>query len=174
MLAVLVQGYNSIKSQKLVLPLEPSKILALAFRLILMPAHTDTSREAEDLKRATDSNLFDVEDEETKKSWIETYDSAVDSREVFYGLRALLNRVVLFRKNAFFLTQHGYLGMGPLQMNAADRVCLLQGSTLPLLIRKVASHWAYVGTCYVEGLSRDEPLQMINTKEAQMEYLTLV
>lgn len=173
-LAVLLEGHDSFKNQKLTLPLEPSNLLALAFRAILMPAYTDTSQEAEHLKRTIDSNLFDVEDEETKRSWIEAYDSAVDSQEIFYGVRALLKRIVVFQKNAFFLTPHGYLGMGPPQTNAGDRICLLQGSTLPSLVRKVASHWAYVGTCYVEGLSRGEPLQMINAEEVQVEELILV
>lgn len=171
--AVLLQGYDSIKNQILELPLQPTNILALAFRLILMPAHTDTSQEAEDLKHTIDSNLFDVEDVEINRSWIEAYDSAVDSREVLYGIRALLNRIVLLQKNAFFLTQHGYLGIGPPHMNVGDTICLLQGSTLPSLVRKVASHWVYVGTCYVQGLSRGEPLQMINAEEMQMEELTL-
>lgn len=171
--AVLIQGYDTIKNQKLDLPLEPTNLLALAFRLILMPANSDTSQEAEDLRRTIDGNFFDVEDKETKRSWIEAFDSAVDSYEVLYGMRPLFNRIVLFGKNAFFLTQHGYLGIGPPRMNAGDRICLLQGSTLPSLLRKVESHWAYVGTCYVQGLSQGEPLQMIDAKEVQMEELTM-
>lgn len=171
--AVLFQGYDSIKNQKLDLPLEPTNLLALAFRVILMPANSDISQEAEDLRCTIDGNLIDVEDEETKRSWIEAFDSAVDSNEVLYGLRALFNRIVLFGKNAFFLTQNVYMGIGPPRMNAGDRICLLQGSTLPSLLRKVDSHWAYVGTCYVQGLSQGEPLQVINAKEVQMEELTL-
>ncbi|KAI7780051.1 hypothetical protein LA080_000064 [Diaporthe eres] len=171
--AILFQGHDSIQSQRLDFPLEPTNLVALAFRLILMPANFDTSQEAEDLRRTIDGNLFDVEDTETKKSWIEAFDSAVGSHEVFYGLRALFNRIVLFRKNAFFLTQHGHLGMGPPRMDVGDRICLLQGSTLPSLLRKVGPHWAYVGTCYVLGQSQGEPLQMINAKEVHMEGLTL-
>lgn len=66
--AVLLQGYDNIKYQRLELPLQPTNLLALAFRLILMPAHTDSSREAENLKHTIDSNLFDVKDEEIKRS----------------------------------------------------------------------------------------------------------
>lgn len=138
-----------------------------------MPENSDTSQEAEDLRRTTDGNLFDVEDEETKRCWIEAFDSAVDSHDVLYGLKALYNRIVLFVKNSFFLTQHGYLGVGLRRLYAGDRICLLQGSTLPSLLRKVESHWAHVGTCYVQSLSQGEPLQMINAKEVQMEELTL-
>lgn len=171
--AVLFQGYDSIKNQKLDLPLEPTNLLALAFRGIVMPAKSDTSQEAEDLRRTIDGNLFDVENKETKRSWIEAFDSAVDSHEVLYGLSAVVKHIVIFGKNAFFLTQRGYLGMGPPRTSVGDRICLLQSSTLPSLLRKAESHWAYVGTCYVHGLSQGEPLQMINAKEVQMEDLTL-
>lgn len=171
--AVLFQGYDSIKKKKLVLPLEPANVLALAFRLILMPAYTDTSQEAEDLKRTVDGNLFDVEDKEAKRSWMEAYDSAADSREVLDGMRTLFNYLVLFGKHAFFLTHNGYLGIGPPRMNVGDRICLVQESNFPSLLRKVGPHWAYVGTCYVQGLSDGEPLQMINAKEVEVEDLIL-
>ncbi|KAL1875267.1 hypothetical protein Daus18300_003338, partial [Diaporthe australafricana] len=108
-LAVLFQGHDNNKNKKLVLPLEPSNLLAVAFRLILMPAHSDTSQEAEDLKRTVDNNLFDVEDKEVKTSWIEASNSAIDSIEVLDGMRTLLRYLFLFGKNAFFLTHNGYL-----------------------------------------------------------------
>ena len=101
--AVLVQGYDSTRNQRLTLSLEPENILALTFRLILVPRHSDASQEAEDLKCTIDNNPFDVEDKETRKSWLDAFDFAVNSYELLlYGTRTFYTSTFLFvRKPSF-------------------------------------------------------------------------
>jgi hypothetical protein len=67
----------------------------------------------------------------------------------------------------FFLTQGGYMGLGPAGMLANDRICVLYGCSVPLVLRKVESHWVLVGECYVHGLMDGLVMDMLASGELE-------
>ncbi|KAI1372806.1 heterokaryon incompatibility protein-domain-containing protein [Hypoxylon crocopeplum] len=64
------------------------------------------------------------------------------------------------RHNAFFRTKDGYLGIGPPGTVPGDVLCVLGRLTYLAVLRPLDdSTWAFVGTCYVAGLSDDKAVQ---------------
>ena len=55
-----------------------------------------------------------------------------------------------------FMTEQGYLGLGPYWKQPGDQVAIFDGAPNPVLLRKVATkdgidHWHLVGECYLLG-----------------------
>lgn len=63
----------------------------------------------------------------------------------------------LFRHNAVFVTNSGYLGWAPLGLQAGDLICILEND-LPVVLRNVGSHYLHIGACFVLGLEEKEEL----------------
>ena len=58
-----------------------------------------------------------------------------------------------------FVTQTGYIGLGPLTMQPTDMVCVLLGCSVPVVIRREApNRYALVGECYMHGIMDGEAL----------------
>lgn len=58
-----------------------------------------------------------------------------------------------------FATGQGYIGLGPLGMEAGDRLCIFLGLDVPFIIRpRQGGGYALVGECYVYGLMDAEAL----------------
>lgn len=53
---------------------------------------------------------------------------------------------------SFFITADGRLGIGPSNMRNGDRVCILPGSAVPLILRKEGVFWRFVGDAYVHEI----------------------
>jgi hypothetical protein len=59
-----------------------------------------------------------------------------------------------------FVTQTGYLGLGPLTMQPNDIVCVLLGCSVPVVIRMQApSRHILIGECYMHGIMDGESLK---------------
>lgn len=60
-----------------------------------------------------------------------------------------------------FTTVNGYIGIGPRTLFAGDRVCILKGCALPLIIRSRdgKDHVQVVGECYIHGCMDGEIFQ---------------
>lgn len=59
---------------------------------------------------------------------------------------------------SIFETSNGLLGVGPHGMQAEDLVCVLLNCRMPAILRKVGSHYLFVGSCFVLGLMDGEAL----------------
>lgn len=59
-----------------------------------------------------------------------------------------------------FVTQTGYIGLGPLTMQATDMVCVLLGCSVPVVIRREGpNRLVLVGECYMHGIMDGEALK---------------
>ena len=47
----------------------------------------------------------------------------------------------------FFITSKGLMGLGPLKIQQGDLVCVLLGSSVPLILRKTSAHYLVDGDC---------------------------
>lgn len=70
----------------------------------------------------------------------------------FMGLVALaLQNIMLYRR--LLMTEQGYIGMAPAEVRKADRVCLLLGCRVSVLLRKhEEGEYELVGDVYVHGI----------------------
>ncbi|KAK7414425.1 hypothetical protein QQX98_006703 [Neonectria punicea] len=59
-------------------------------------------------------------------------------------------------KRRFVMLGKGYIGLGPKQSRVGDRVVLLEGRKVPLVIRPVGKRWRVVGDCYIHGVMMGE------------------
>ena len=69
-----------------------------------------------------------------------------------------LDIVLLFcSKRSFIITNKGYIGIAPKATKPGDRVCVLLGCQMPLLLRKTSGlQFQVVGECYIHGLMDGE------------------
>jgi hypothetical protein len=68
-----------------------------------------------------------------------------------------IGRAVSSRR--FFISEVGYMGLGPLALQQGDMVCVLLGCNVPLLIRKEEDYHLLVGECFVWGLMDGEAVK---------------
>jgi hypothetical protein len=66
-----------------------------------------------------------------------------------------------------FVTNRGYIGVGPGAMHEGDEIVILDGSAVPSLLRLVeakdgARRYKLVGECYVHGLMQGEGKRLMN------------
>ncbi|KAI0456568.1 heterokaryon incompatibility protein-domain-containing protein [Xylaria acuta] len=86
--------------------------------------------------------------------WLHVKQSVLSDFSVYAQIiRALHHR--------FFHTANGHLGLGPPATLPGDLVCVLSGCTMPLILRRVDSHYVLVGQCHVLGLMDGEGVQRI-------------
>ena len=71
-------------------------------------------------------------------------------------------------------TRDGYIGMFPPRVVEDDIVCILKGSSVPTVLRKVGSHYIHVGTCFVAGLMNGEAEKLIQNGHATTEMVTIL
>ena len=70
-----------------------------------------------------------------------------------------------------FTTRQGYIGLGPLNLQPDDQICVLFGSQVPLVLRKVDDHHVLVGECFVLGLMDGEAITRLEEgKEEQTTF----
>lgn len=69
-----------------------------------------------------------------------------DLQEI-WRYRENTGRVICSRR--FFISEAGYMGLGPLSLQQGDMICVLLGCNVPLLIRKEEDYHRLVGECFV-------------------------
>ena len=92
-------------------------------------------------------------------------------------LRAVQNASTYRR---FFITQRGYMGIGPKDIKPGDTIALFKGGPLPFVIRKTVSRvqhaeeieqmkFSLVGEAYVHGISDGEVLEQARRNDIKAE-----
>lgn len=83
----------------------------------------------------------------------------------------VLNDMVLkWVGSPLFRTEKGHMGLAPPAVAQGDLVCLLEGFSIPCLLRRHdEDHYVLVGSCYVTGYSKGEPLESIRKDDLSLE-----
>ena len=58
-----------------------------------------------------------------------------------------------------FVTEKGYLGLGPMAVNEGDKVGIFAGLQVPFLLRPYGSMYQLVGEAYVDGVTDGEAFE---------------
>jgi hypothetical protein len=77
------------------------------------------------------------------------WESNIPAHIVLDAGRLELTHYALGRR--FFITRNGYFGLGPLAARTGDRVVVLLGVDVPLMLRRSHSMHQVVGEAYIEG-----------------------
>ncbi|KAL8723917.1 MAG: hypothetical protein Q9181_007083 [Wetmoreana brouardii] len=56
---------------------------------------------------------------------------------------------VLSYNRRIYLTQNGFLGLGPRMMREGDEICVLFGGRLPFILRRMRDHHIFIGDTYI-------------------------
>jgi hypothetical protein len=67
-----------------------------------------------------------------------------------------MTRYTMTFRRSFFITETGYMGLGPPMMQAGDKICIIYGCYIPMVLREVGDSHLLVGECYVYGMMMGE------------------
>jgi len=68
-----------------------------------------------------------------------------------------------------FRTGNGYIGYGSADVQEGDIVCVLAASTVPVVLRRVGSHYVLVSVCFVLGCMEGEVWPMVTDGRLGLE-----
>lgn len=60
------------------------------------------------------------------------------------------------KNRRFIVTKRGYIGIANDDVRRGDKVCLLHGSRMPVILRQVEENFAFFGEAYVHGMMQGE------------------
>lgn len=113
--------------------------------------------------------------------WMKTSNLAHDNAEIAAGSHATLCATTHRR---FFVTEKGYMGIGPAATLKSDLVVVIDGSHLPTIFRETSeiaeidrrkeSSFKVLGDSFVQGLVNGEAVAMINNGELGVRRFILV
>lgn len=68
----------------------------------------------------------------------------------------------------FFVSEDGVPGMGPREMRRGDKICILPGCRVPVILREAPGHWEYIGCCYLDGFMEGEGMIGLRMEEFKL------
>ncbi|KAK8093715.1 HET domain-containing protein [Apiospora hydei] len=96
--------------------------------------------------------------------------SEEDYEESFNATNAMFQGVFNWINWPLFRTDKGNMGLAPPAVAEGDLVCLLEGFSIPCLLRRHDQHlYVLVGSCYVNGYSSGEPLESLRKGNLDLE-----
>jgi hypothetical protein len=73
----------------------------------------------------------------------------------------------------FFETAAEHLGLGPPWATSGNKVFVLKGSGLPVVLRKQDNHWVHVETCFILDLMNGEAAARVQSCECVIERVEI-
>ena len=65
----------------------------------------------------------------------------------------------------FCVSSSGILGLGPEAIKQGDKICILLGCSLPVILRPIDNHYILIGRAYMDGYMTGEAMEKIETQE---------
>jgi hypothetical protein len=72
-----------------------------------------------------------------------------------------------------FESVDGYMGLCPKGSLPDDLVCVLCGSRVPVILRKIGDHYVHVGASFVEGLMEGEVMSMVEAGRLELQMFEI-
>ena len=63
-----------------------------------------------------------------------------------------------------FRTEKGYIGLASALAESGDRIGVVTGGKLPLILRSVEDKWQFRGDCYVHGIMYGQAYDACSTE----------
>lgn len=71
----------------------------------------------------------------------------------------------------FIITQKGYIGLSQCSVLKGDKICVLFGCSVPIVLRKINNRHYFVGDCYVHGWMNGEMIETVQDNAAELDRL---
>ena len=72
-----------------------------------------------------------------------------------------------------FLTEKGFLGLGPPGCRIGDQLTILLGADFPYLLRLDGDYYELIGETYVEGIMHGEVLENFRLGQVEMQAISI-
>ncbi|KAI2470040.1 heterokaryon incompatibility protein-domain-containing protein [Annulohypoxylon bovei var. microspora] len=102
-------------------------------------------------------------------------------RDKWYPGAGMLFQAALLRScvgRRFFITERGFIGIGPACMKSGDLVVVILGVPVPFITRKTgeqeSQNYILLGECYVDGIMDGELVQMQQKGGKEAEFFTFI
>lgn len=73
----------------------------------------------------------------------------------------------------FFVTERGYMGLGPPHVEVGDAVCVFPGLQVPMMLRKKDDYFQLQAECYVHGIMDGEVIKGLDKGEVSLEEIKI-
>jgi hypothetical protein len=85
-------------------------------------------------------------------------------------------QAVLLRapRRRLFITEKGYMGLGPSDAEKGDTVAVILGCNVPVIIREKESKWNFVGESYVCGIMDGEIMDLADAGDYEIDNISLL
>lgn len=71
-------------------------------------------------------------------------------------------------------TNTGHVGMAPATIELTDKICIVIGCSMPVVLRPVENErYEVVGECYVDGFMKGEAMEALDSGKYKLESITL-
>jgi hypothetical protein len=70
-------------------------------------------------------------------------------------------------------TMMNYIGLVPELTEPADKICILSGASVPLVLREEGDHWVLVGESYIHGIMDSEAVTEFKGSGREMEMFEI-
>ncbi|KIM94186.1 hypothetical protein OIDMADRAFT_35226 [Oidiodendron maius Zn] len=88
--------------------------------------------------------------------------SSEQAEDIKKKIKPLVQHILgLIHRRQFFISEYGYMGLGPFLLSQGDMICLIPGCNVPLVVRKHGESHVLMGACFVWGLMDGEAFNPI-------------
>jgi len=79
------------------------------------------------------------------------------------------------KTSTLFITEQGFIGIGPRSIRPGDRLAVLLGSNAPVLLRpgRTVGHSELLDLCFVAEIIRGELILQLNAGQRTLEWFKL-
>lgn len=97
----------------------------------------------------------------------------VENRKQVYVIPFLNAYIRSIDDRCLFISEKGYLGLGPANAREKGRVCIVFGALVPFILRPESEHYVLIGESYIHGVMYgeliDEPVKdLVEMKEIEI------
>lgn len=97
--------------------------------------------------------------------------SAISEHALWPAFEDSMGQVMYHRR--VFTTRNGYFGVGSRTLTAGDKICVLLGCAVPVMLRPHGQQFELLGECYVHGIMAGEALNAVKLGKAQLMSLEI-
>jgi hypothetical protein len=101
---------------------------------------------------------------------IEGFNPRTDTEPALHALRRQFDQLYL---RVLVTTKNGYLGVAPLHVQQGDRVCVLLGCSMPVVLRPRGDGCILIGESYIHGVMDGEAMEWLDAGKCKLETITL-
>jgi hypothetical protein len=112
------------------------------------------------LKLRDEQTLIDLFFKNETDSWKGVMDSLKPDDIIKIGRKNVdtlfWRSAVVLKRRLIFFTKNGRLGLGATHIAKGDIVTVVKGCNVPIILRKVGTHFTFISTCYIPGIMDGE------------------